>query len=149
MLFGRRRRSIEKLLVVEDEPLVAFDTEYLLTDQGFTVVATVDRVADAVRLIEGGAAIDLVLVDVNLADGSGLEVARAASARSIAVLFVTGNCPVGGETVAVGCLSKPSYPRDQLGAIDAIALRGEGKAPPRLPGGLRLFGGGPTTSGLT
>jgi DNA-binding response OmpR family regulator len=149
MLFGRRRRSIEKLLVVEDEPLVAFDTEYLLTDQGFTVVATVDRVADAVRCIEGGAAIDLVLVDVNLADGSGLEVARAAFARGIPVLFVTGACPVGGEAVAVGCLAKPYAPRDLLGAIDAIALRNEGKAPPRLPGGLRLFGDGPTTSGLT
>ncbi len=149
MLFGRRRRSIEKLLVVEDEPLVAFDTEYLLTDQGFTVVATVDRVTDAVRFIEAGTAIDLVLVDVNLADGSGLEVARAASAHRIAVLFVTGSCPVDGESVAVGCLAKPYDPRDLLAAIDAIALRSEGKAPPRLPVGLRLFGDRPTTSGLT
>ena len=149
MLFGRKQRSIEKLLVVEDEPLVAFDTEHLLGEQGFDVVATVDRVADAVRLIEGGAAIDLVLVDVRLADGSGLDVARAASARSIPVLFVTGSCPADAEGVAVGCLAKPYTPRDLLSSIDAIESRTEGKVPPRVPGGLRLFGGGSSMSGLT
>ncbi|KQN93452.1 response regulator [Sphingomonas sp. Leaf231] len=149
MLFGRRQRSIEKLLVVEDEPLIAFDTERMLSDQGFTIVATVDRVADAVRLIEGGSAIDLVLVDVNLADGSGLDVARAASTRGIPVLFVTGACPADAATVAVGCLAKPYSQRDLLGSIDAIEMAAEGKALTRLPGGLRLFGGGPTTSGLT
>ncbi|MDR6789511.1 DNA-binding response OmpR family regulator [Sphingomonas sp. BE138] len=149
MLFGRRQRSIEKLLVVEDEPLVAFDTEYLLSDNGFTVVATVDRVADAVRLIEGGVAIDLILVDVNLADGSGIDVARAAATRGMPVLFVTGACPVEAETVAIGCLTKPYTQRDLLGSIGAIEMQVEGKPPPRVPGGLRLFGAGPAATGLT
>ena len=44
MIFGRKRRVITRLLVVEDEPLVAFDTEHLLTEEGYEVVATVDRV---------------------------------------------------------------------------------------------------------
>ncbi|VXD02648.1 response regulator [Sphingomonas sp. 8AM] len=149
MLFGRKQRTIEKLLVVEDEPLVAFDTEHMLGTQGFTVVATVDRVADAVQLIESGAAIDLVLVDVNLADGSGIDVARAASAQAIPVLFVTGACPVGAEGVAVGCLAKPYTSRDLLGSIDVIELRAGGKKPPRMPLGLRLFSGGSSMTGLT
>lgn len=149
MLFGRRQRSIEKLLVVEDEPLVAFDTEYLLSDQGFTIVATVDRVADAVRIIDGGAAIDLVLVDVNLADGSGIDVARAASTRSIPVLFVTGACPADAKDVAVGCLAKPYTSRDLLESIDAIDQGAGGNVPPRTPVGLRLFGGDSSFSGLT
>lgn len=149
MLFGRKQRSIDKLLLVEDEPLVAFDTEHLLSEQGFTVVATVDRVADAVRLIEGGVAIDLVLVDVKLADGSGLDVARSAAARGIPVLFVTGSCPADAEGLAVGCLAKPYTARDLLGSIDAIESTAEGKKPPRVPGGLRLFGGGSPMTGLT
>lgn len=140
MLFGRRRRLLEKLLVVEDEPLVAFDTEYMLSEQGYHIVATVDRVADALRVIQTGAAIDLILVDVSLADGSGIDVARAAAVRGIPVLFVTGACPTDAEAVAMGCLAKPYSQRDLLGAIDAIEQLGSGKPPPRLPSGLRLFG---------
>ncbi|KTT76733.1 response regulator [Sphingomonas endophytica] len=140
MLFGRRERTIEKLLVVEDEPLVAFDTEHMLSEQGFDVVATVDRVAHAVHLIDNGAAIDLVLADVRLADGTGLDVARAASARGIPVLFVTGACPPEAKDVAIGCLTKPYTQRALLDAIGAIETTVEGKMPPKLPGGLRLFG---------
>ena len=139
MLFGRKKRGIEKLLLVEDEPLVAFDNEHALTDAGFTVVATVDRVAEAVEAIAGGRSIDLVLVDVNLTDGSGLDVARAAFARAIPALFVTGNCPPEAEAFAAGCLDKPYLPRDLLVAIDAIDLSRAGKAPRRMPPGLRLF----------
>ncbi len=58
--FGRKKRQLVRLLVVEDEPLVAFDTEHVLTDADYEVVATVDRVSKAVTLIDGGAAIDLV-----------------------------------------------------------------------------------------
>lgn len=137
--FGRKKRQLVKLLVVEDEPLVAFDTEHVLTDADYEVVATVDRVSKAVTLIDGGAGIDLVLADVRLADGSGVDVARAAHARDIPVLFVTGTPPDGVEQLADGLLMKPYGSRELLGAIDAIEERRAGKAPGRLPSGFRLF----------
>jgi CheY-like chemotaxis protein len=139
MLFGRRKRRISRVLVVEDEPLVAFDTEHFLTDSGFSIVATVDRVADALALIDGGAEVDLVLADVNLADGTGLDVARAAHRREVPVLFVTGNCPVEAQEVASGCLAKPYAQRDLLDAILAIDATLAGREPRRLPSGFRLF----------
>ena len=139
MLFGKKKRLIVRLLVVEDEPLIAFDTEYFLTESKFTVVATVDRVSDALAVIESGSAIDLVLADVSLSDGSGLDVARAALAKGVPVLFVTGNCPIEATTLAAGCLSKPYSQRDLLGAIAAIEATLGGTAPKRLPSGLRLF----------
>ncbi len=139
MMFMRKKRSIVRLLVVEDEPLIAFDTEHVLTDAAFTIVATVDRVADALAVIESGATIDLVLVDVSLADGSGIDVARAAHGQGVAVMFVTGNCPVDAQSFATGCLAKPYAPRDLLGSIAAIeAMRG-GQTPKRLPTGFTLF----------
>ena len=49
MLFGKRERTIRRILVVEDEPLVAFDNEHMLQDAGYEVVATVDTLADAAR----------------------------------------------------------------------------------------------------
>lgn len=139
MIFARKKRRIERLLLVEDEPLVAFDTEHFLSEAAFEIVATVDRVADARAVIEGGAAIDLVLVDVRLADGSGIDVARAARARGVPVLFVTGNLPAEAIEVAHGCLAKPYAQRDLLAAILAIDGQLGGTPPKRLPAGLRLF----------
>ncbi len=149
MLFARRKRSIVRLLVVEDEPLVAFDTEHLLTEQAYEIVATVDRVRDAVAVIETGQDIHLVLVDVMLADGSGIDVAHAARARDIPVMFVTGHCPGEAEAFAAGCLSKPYAQRDLLAAIVAIEGARAGRPPKRLPAGFRLFDASRATPAAT
>ena len=139
MIFARKKRRIERLLVVEDEPLVAFDTEHFLTDAAFEIVATVDRVADACALIDGGAAIDLILVDVRLADGSGVDVARAAQAKGVPVLFVTGSLPPEAVDMAHGYLGQPYAQRDLLAASRAIDGQLDGKTPKRLAPGMELF----------
>ncbi len=149
VLFGKKKRRIVRLLVVEDEPLVAFDAEHILTDADFEIVATVDRVADAVAVLADGEAIDLVLVDVNLADGSGVEVARAARQRGVAVMFVTGACPPEAIELAAGCLAKPYGQRDLIAAIGAIEAGMAGKRPKRLPPGFTLFANGSDGSGVT
>lgn len=141
MLFAKKKRLIERILLVEDEPLVAFDTEHFLGSEGFEIVATVDSVAEAVAAITDGEPIDLVLVDVNLADGSGVEVAQAAHDRGIRVLFVTGNCPGEARKLAAGCLSKPYPQRDLLAAIAAIETVMGGKKPRKLPASFSLFVG--------
>ena len=51
MLFERQSHTLRRLLIVEDEPLVAFDNEHVLTDAGYQVVATVDGVAEAISAI--------------------------------------------------------------------------------------------------
>ena len=140
MLFGRKQRSIARLLVVEDEPLIAFDTERMLREHGYEVIATVDRVADARREIAGATEkVDLILADVQLADGSGVEVARAASERSIPVMFVTSACPPEARALAVGFLAKPFLERDLLNAIEAVDAAMAGKATTRLPQGFELY----------
>ena len=140
MLFAKKPRRITRILVVEDEPLVAFDTEHFLSDEGFEIHATVDRVALAIEHLERGREeIDLVLVDVQLADGSGIEVARAAHDRGVSALFVTGNCPNDARDVAAGCLAKPYSQRDLLAAICAIDDVLQGRKVRRLPGAFTLF----------
>ncbi|MET3826138.1 DNA-binding response OmpR family regulator [Sphingomonas sp. PvP055] len=140
MLFGRKKRRICKLLLVEDEPLVAFDTEHYLREANYEIVATVDRVADAITVIDLDEELDLVLVDISLADGSGVDVAHAAHAKGIAVLFVTGQCPQGAREIAAGCLAKPYAQRDLLASISAIEAVLDGKVPKRIPSGFSLFG---------
>lgn len=140
MLFGKRVRMIHRLLIVEDEPLVAFDNEHFLREAGFEVVATVDSVADAIAVIEA-AEIDLVLADVRLSDGDGgIDVARAAQAREIPVLFVTAACPVEARLFALGCLTKPYAQRDLRAAIVVMEAKLAGQPVKRKPKGLTLFG---------
>lgn len=139
MLFGRRERAIKRILIVEDEPLVAFDNEHYLRDAGYEVVATVDSVEAAVAVIQTSE-VDLVLADVKLSDGgNGIDVAHAARARNVPVLFVTGTCPVEARALAVGCLAKPYSQRALRGAIDAIEAKLSGGQARRLPMGLTLY----------
>lgn len=139
MLFGRRSRAVKRILIVEDEPLVAFDNEHFLRDAGFEIVATVDNVPAAKAALSGE--IDLVLADVNLSDGgSGHDVAEAAQAKGVPLVFVTGACPVNARSLAVGCLSKPYSQRDLLATIDAVEARMAGREPRRIPRGFTWFG---------
>jgi len=139
MLFGKRERRISRILIVEDEPLVAFDNENMLQDADYDVVATVDSYADAAAVIEA-AEIHLILTDLNLAgDGNGMDVARAAGAKGIPVLFVTGHCTEDAKALAVGCLSKPYSERVLLGALTAIDDHLQGKDVGNLPAELVLY----------
>jgi two-component system, response regulator PdtaR len=139
MLFERRARMVKRLLIVEDEPLVAFDNEHALTESGFEIVATVDRVAAAIAALESEQ-IDLVLADVKLSEGDdGIDVARAAHAQGIPVLFVSGHCPPAARQLAVGCLAKPYRQRDLLDAIDAVEAHLKGRKKRKTPEGLTLY----------
>jgi DNA-binding response OmpR family regulator len=139
MLFGKRERRISRIMIVEDEPLVAFDNEYMLKDAGYEVVATVASLADAVAVIEAEA-LDLILTDISLSGhGDGIGVARAAGAKQIPVLFVTGNCSEEAKSLALGCLSKPYSERVLLGALSAIDDHLQGKEVKKKPEQLILY----------
>ena len=139
MLFGKRERRIRRILIVEDEPLVAFDNEYMLKDAGYEIVATVDSHADAIEVIDGHA-LDLVMTDISLSgEGDGADVARAAGAKGIAVLFVTGNCSDQVRSLALGCLAKPYSERVLLSTLETIDSHLQGRALKKVPTGLTLF----------
>ena len=139
MLFTKHERVIRRILIVEDEPLVAFDNEHLLGEAGYEVVATVDTLADAVRVL-AEEPVDLVLSDIKLnGEGDGMDVARAAAAKNVPVLFVTGNCPAEARSLGVGCLAKPYTDRILRNALDALDRTMQGKKVRRLPAGLSLY----------
>ena len=140
MLFSKRERAIRRIVIVEDEPLVAFDNEHMLRDAGYEVVATVDSLADAVRVI-GEEEVDLILSDIVLnGEGNGLDVARAAAGRGVPVLFVTANPPVEAPSLGIGCLAKPYSGKVLKGALEAVDRRLQGQEVKRVPAGLSLYG---------
>ncbi|MEO7241000.1 MAG: response regulator [Sphingomicrobium sp.] len=138
MLFGKRKRIVKRILVVEDEPLTAFDNETMLRDAGYEVVATLDGYDEAIAMLDSGR-IDLILSDVRLrSQQTGIDLARAAKALGIPTLFATGHPYPDAPSVAVGCLMKPYSERQLKAAIDSIDrhLGGETVKPPK---GLELF----------
>ena len=142
MLFGKRKRIVKRILIVEDEPLTAFDNEVTLADLGYEVVATLDTFDDAIALI-GREQIDLILSDVRLSgQRTGIDLARAAKAKGVPVLFSTGTkLSEDAASVALGCLSKPYTERQLRDALDSVdrVLGGEDVTPTK---GLELFPGG-------
>jgi two-component system, response regulator PdtaR len=139
MLFGKRERRINRILLVEDEPLVAFDNEHLLTDAGYEVVATVDNLEAAREIIENQA-LDLVVTDIRLnGDGDGTGVARIAKGRNVPVLFVTAFASDEAPSLGIGCLAKPYSNRVLKGALDAVDDHLQGRKLKRLPPQLTLY----------
>lgn len=139
MLFSKRERLIRRILIVEDEPLIAFDNEHFLAEAGYDVVATVDEVGEAARVL-AEEEVHLVLTDISLrGDGSGIDVARAAGERNVPVLFVSGSCPAEAQTLAVGCLSKPYTDKMLKAALEALDRKLSGDELKRLPAGLSLY----------
>jgi CheY-like chemotaxis protein len=138
MLFGKRERTVKRILIVEDEPLVAFDNEHSLREAGYEIVATVDTVPNAIKAMDDD--VHLVLADVNLSDGgSGQDVARAAQSLGVPLIFVTGGSPPDARTLAVGVLSKPYSQRDLISAIDSVDAKLSGRVPKRIPKTFTLF----------
>ena len=121
MLFGKRKRIVKRIVIVEDEPLTAFDNEVMLSDLGYEVVATLDGFDQAIALLDRED-VDLVLSDLRLSgERTGLDLAREAKERGIPVLFSTGyELPADAKPVALGCLKKPYTERQLKNALEAI-----------------------------
>lgn len=93
------------ILIAEDDTLVALDMEMHLVEHGHRVVGTARTLEEALELLDRHAP-DLVLIDINLADGTtGPELAERASRRGARCVFATAdpsrvlegrfaNCPV-------------------------------------------------------
>lgn len=97
----------KRILVVDDEALIAMLLEDMLVDLGCAVVGPAASVAAAMALI-GSTAIDAALVDVHLAGTSSDPVALALQAHNIPFAFVTGSVARRNAVFAdVPTLQKP------------------------------------------
>ena len=78
-----------RVLLVEDEALIAMNVEDMLDALGYVVVAAAAGVEEALAAVEGGG-IDAALLDVNLRGRTSFPVADALAARDVPFVFATG-----------------------------------------------------------
>lgn len=118
-----------RVLVVEDESLVAMVLEDCLEALGYEVAASVANVDAALAVVKAGG-LDLAVLDVNLAGSASYPVAEALDAQGVPYIFITG---YGQAAIAEKFrhrygLQKPFRMRDLQGAL-ATAQTGTGHPP--------------------
>ena len=113
--------AARKILVVEDEALVAMLVEDALLDAGFAVLGPAATVEEALALLEREAP-DAVVLDLNLAGETSTPVADWLAARGIPYVIATGygatGLPAGHQDAMV--LAKPYDPAELTGMLDRI-----------------------------
>ena len=84
--------SSRRILIVEDESLVAMLLETILEDMGCVTVGPISNIEDALALLSGDEAgtLDGALLDVNVAGREVFPVADVLKARGVPFVFSTG-----------------------------------------------------------
>lgn len=119
MLAGKR------ILLVEDEPVIAFAVEDMLTDMGCEVVGPAFHLDDARRLA-AEQPIDAAILDVNLNNQRSYAVAEELSRRFIPFLFATGYADCGMEWEGKATvLAKPYRAGEVQAALENLLRRAE------------------------
>ena len=110
-----------RVLVLEDEPLVAMLAEEMLTDLGHRAASVVHRIKDALEAMDAHQ-FDLAFLDVNLSGSLSFPVADRAAAKGIPVLFVTGFSGDHMDRLARECVLQKPYTAQDLQRAIAAAL---------------------------
>jgi DNA-binding response OmpR family regulator len=110
-----------RILVVEDEFLVAMLIEEILESAGCVVSGPIPRVAEALDAARREVC-DAAVLDINLAGERVFPVAEILSRRNIPYLFVTGYSAgaLPGEYAKRPRICKPFKIADLLGALSNI-----------------------------
>ena len=132
-----------RILIIEDEALVAMELRFVLEDLGHEVIGTVAD-AKSARALAAETEIDLALVDIHLSDGAtGIDLGRELGQdMGVTVLFMTANPGMVRNGVAgtVGVLTKPTDERAVQTAVDYALRRRQGVPVDYAPPELQLFG---------
>jgi CheY-like chemotaxis protein len=119
----RRNGSAGRVLVVEDESLIALEMADQIAGLGYHVVGPACTMAEA-RHLAGTAPIDGAILDLNLNGEMSHEIADILARRRIPFVFITGyNEPPVGAYASIGVLQKPYALIELVRAIEDILTK--------------------------
>ncbi|HVS46238.1 MAG TPA: response regulator transcription factor [Verrucomicrobiae bacterium] len=121
---------LKRILIVDDEPKIGEALSAYLQREGFevTLAGTLERALEEYKRIEP----DIMLLDITLTDGSGLDVLRVARSqgRQTPAIMLTARADevdriVGLELGADDYVTKPFSPREVVARVRAVLRRSE------------------------
>jgi len=114
-----------RVLLVEDEAMVAMLMEDLLSDLDCEVTATAARVDDALKAAKSGS-FDFAILDVNLNGNPSYPVADILRQRNIPIIFATGYGTKSLDALYADTptLQKPFRPADLEAAVSRVLSTG-------------------------
>ena len=120
--YGENKRTA-RVLIVEDEPIIALSLEDVLIDAGFQIAGVAARLDKALSLIESGAC-DVAIVDANLAGVSASPAALALAARGLPFIVMSGYSPeqMQGEFPDALFIQKPCRPELIIETLNTLLL---------------------------
>jgi CheY-like chemotaxis protein len=80
-----------KVLILEDEMLLSMQMEMLVAELGFGVEGPYAAVGPTLKALQGGAAVDCALLDINLRGETSWAVADALAARGVPFALTSGS----------------------------------------------------------
>lgn len=112
-----------RVLVVEDEPIVAMCLEDMLEALGCITIGPVSRLADGLALAEAGA-LDVAILDINLGGERSTPIAEILRRRGTPFAFASGyGTPPEGFDAEIPLIEKPYREAEVAGAIEKLLPR--------------------------
>lgn len=117
---------MERICLVEDDPDIVQMLRAFLQQEGFSVCHAVGQQGALALLAQD--AVDLLLVDISLADGNGFAVCSAAKDKNLPVVFLTASgdeysVVAGLDMGADDYVAKPFRPRELVSRIRSVLRR--------------------------
>lgn len=115
--------STKRVFVVEDETLVLFNLQDILSELGWTLVGQAMSLAQAEKMAASVERPDIAILDVNIGGQKVFSAASILVERGVPVLFATGYGRDGlpPEWQDRPVIVKPYSQRDVAIALDAMA----------------------------
>ena len=119
----------QRILVVEDEYVVAEAIERTLTRAGAIVLGPVPSVDQAMALLDRGGRIDSAVLDINLGEHKVYPVVDRLLARGVRCVFATGNdiADVPSDYSEIARLEKPVKASSIIDALKRVDATADGK----------------------
>jgi len=110
-----------RILIVDDEPVIVMDLEYMLVEAGFIIANATGNLERALSLVESGIC-DAAVLDANLDGLSAAPIAVALVARGLPFLVLSGYAPdQQHEALRAGrCIQKPANPIHVIKVLNQI-----------------------------